>query len=158
MVAAPLDPLHRLYRRREQEGSSRMGAVVRLLVPMCGDGIVAEEGLLPGEPLPASVSTRGHAKKTGTPPRPRHIPYCTYGQACIAYLAPCIAYLAPYGLGRSQHLLANVHVWMLLAAAAVHVCLVCPCCFVFSPPHPRQIKFLSFLRMVCVMIFMPGRV
>uniref|UniRef100_A0A8R7PVH3 Uncharacterized protein n=1 Tax=Triticum urartu TaxID=4572 RepID=A0A8R7PVH3_TRIUA len=64
MVAAPLDPLHRLYRRREQEGSSRMGAVVRLLVPMCGDGIVAEEGLLPGEPLPASVSTRGHAKKT----------------------------------------------------------------------------------------------
>ncbi|XBI82196.1 hypothetical protein VPH35_090939 [Triticum aestivum] len=45
-----------------------------MLVPVHGDGIVAE-GLLPGEPRLASVSTRSHANKIGTPPRPRHIPY-----------------------------------------------------------------------------------
>ncbi|XBH84211.1 hypothetical protein VPH35_072452 [Triticum aestivum] len=108
-----------------------------MLAPVRGDGIVAEEGLLPGEPRAGRrlhLRPRQPDRYAAAPSTYSLLP-CTYGQACSAYLAPC-------GLGRSQCLLANVRVWMLLVAAAVHVCLVCPCCFVFSPPHPRQIKFL----------------
>ena len=74
----PPDALHGHHHhdggRKSKRGSSRLGAAVRMLAPVHVDGIVAE-GLLPGEPRPASVSTRGHANKIGTPPRPRHIPY-----------------------------------------------------------------------------------
>ncbi|XP_044363733.1 uncharacterized protein [Triticum aestivum] len=65
---APLNPLHRLQHtisppwdrrrakhhhdggRKSKRGSSRLGAAVRMLESMHGDGIVAKEGHLPGEP------------------------------------------------------------------------------------------------------------
>ncbi|XBI47522.1 hypothetical protein VPH35_111453 [Triticum aestivum] len=102
MVAAPLDPLHRLRRRRARV-LTRRRAVMALWRKKV---LFLESRYQPPPPLAAK--------------------------------------------DRSQCLLANVRVWMLLVAAVVHVYLVCPCCFVFSPPHRRQIQFLSFLRMVQV--------